>query len=335
MQIANLTECGSFVKRKTFVFLCSQALGMILLLSALLKGIDIETFAVQVSYYSITRNPQLVMIFAIFLVIWELALGSAFVLGFQVRRSLILLLGTLSFFTIVLAWSWIFHDLRNCGCFGRYLPMTPGEAIAKNLLMSGLCIFVWKNSMYAYSSWGLFRKSFACILIASAAILIGYHLGNVQLASSGRSSETSDLNKENASNEPSGEVGDFSKYSFAWNGSNIDLGKGSYLVCLLSDSCIYCAEAIAKLNNINKQPRMPHVIGLVLGEEKNTEDFRQRYLPEFPLKIISPLEFFDLIGDSPPRVYLIWNGKTSFFWDKDIPTSSQISLQLSRNRSKH
>ena len=60
------------------------------------------------------------------------------------RSSLILnetqLLILLSLFSFHLAIQAISGDASNCGCFGELIPMTPLEALIKNILTIGLLI---------------------------------------------------------------------------------------------------------------------------------------------------------------------------------------------------
>jgi len=119
-------------------------LAIVLIISAMLKALDWTAFAVQVSYYGIVREPAVVKGIALGLIGLEAALGMALLLRLALRRATLpATFALLAGFTALLAWAWAFRDLRNCGCFGKFLPMTPPEAILKNVVMMAMVAFAW------------------------------------------------------------------------------------------------------------------------------------------------------------------------------------------------
>ena len=50
----------------------------------------------------------------------------------------------------------------------------------------------------------------------------------------------------------------------------------------------------------------------------SVEDFESITQSSFPYDLIEVNTFFDLIGDSPPRVYNLKDGKVLEIWDTDI-----------------
>ena len=110
-----------------------RVLGVVFILSAVLKALDLTAFAVQISYYDIVREPWIVWSIALAMIGLEAMLGLAMLTGVWLRWvTLPAVLALLVGFTGLLGWAWAFTDLEDCGCFGKYLPMTPGESILKN-----------------------------------------------------------------------------------------------------------------------------------------------------------------------------------------------------------
>jgi hypothetical protein len=96
----------------------------------------------------------------------------------------------------------------------------------------------------------------------------------------------------------------FRQLQFTIGGDTWDLGRSLYLVALLSDTCDHCQVAVHMLNEMTMISDLPPMIGLVLGQEVTLEEFRLSTDAQFPLQLIEPIVFFQLIGSAPPRVVL-------------------------------
>ena len=116
----------------------------------------------------------------------------------------------------------------------------------------------------------------------------------------------------------------FARYSFTWNNSPVDLGRGTYLIAMLSDSCAHCAEIVGALNRLSAEPGFPRIVGLVLGENETLKAFQATFQPSFPTRLIPVLEFFELIGDAPPRFIMIKDGWQVIYWDDEYPDAKKI-----------
>ena len=126
--------------------------------------------------------------------------------------------------------------------------------------------------------------------------------------------------------------GRFSKYSVDWNGQRINLAEGIYLVAMLSDSCLDCAEMVNELNHLYESPGCPLIVGLFLGEKNTLRTFQQAYRPQFPTRLIPDLEFFSLIGNSPPRFIVVKDGRQIQYWDKGLPEEVVLNINSLTSR---
>jgi hypothetical protein len=61
------------------------------------------------------------------------------------------------------------------------------------------------------------------------------------------------------------------------------------------------------------------------------EQFELLTNSQFPYAEIDVNTFFDLIGDSPPRMYHLVEGKTENVWDEDITENIELFFQPSMN----
>jgi hypothetical protein len=385
-------------------------LSIILILSAFLKSLDWTVFAVQVSYYGIVREPSLVKGIALGLIGLEAALGMALLLRLALRRATLpATFALLAGFTALLAWAWAFRDLKNCGCFGKFLPMTPPEAILKNVVMMAMVAFAWyglrkRDNAISVGAGMAASTTAACAGSEAPADVSSTRAGADVAASATAARATTDgalsptggglscppesdargpstanstsatqfsarpprnnrfalrnrhvwrlsvsmaaavaamafavLNPFNGGSEAaalrmggSAVAGGskFAAYPVEWEGKRLDLAKGLYVVALLSDSCEHCAEIVDGLNRLSQRPDFPPIAGLILGEEDTLRSFRQTYRPRFATRLIPVLEFFDLIGDAPPRFYVLRDGKSLKYWDENLPAEAAFREAL-------
>jgi hypothetical protein len=316
-----------------------RLLGGIFILSALLKGLDATAFAVQISYFGLIRTPWLVKTLAILIVGVEAALGGMLLFKIGLRRvTLPATLGVLAAFSALLAWSWLFTDIKDCGCFGKFLKMTPGVSLLKNIFLAGLCLAGWRGTVSGLESTQAHRPSvlgrfsffpLTSSTLASAGMafsLMALALFTSQAELSPHSGAASPGAGSAGAGNAASNAGErkLAKHVMQWEGKRIDLGHGVYLVALLSDSCEHCAELVAELNRYGQDHQLPTIAGLILGEEDTYEQFKASFQPQFATLRIPVLEFFDLIGNAPPRFYLTAEGKPLKFWDERLPSAEEI-----------
>jgi hypothetical protein len=150
---------------RTTAAVCRWIVGLLFVLAAGLKALSAMDFAVQVSYYGIVRTPWVVLTVAVAVIGFEAGLGGALLLW---RGWWGWLLGVVAVVTVVftglILYAWIYRNLQDCGCFGKYLKMTPGWSVLKNAVVLGLIALAWwgegaRKAGAAVSSAGLSRSS--------------------------------------------------------------------------------------------------------------------------------------------------------------------------------
>ncbi|MCK5558109.1 MAG: hypothetical protein KAJ01_07015 [Candidatus Hydrogenedentes bacterium] len=298
-------------------------LGLLFIVSAALKAMDITAFAVQVSYYGVVRGPALVRLAAVFTVWLETALGVALVTGWRLRGwTLRVVFGLLLGFTGLILYAWAFKGLEECGCFGKYLQMSPGVSVLKNLVMMGLVAAAWfgyrKSEPSPVTEKVSIYKHYAGPV--AAALCVGVVLGAFAYGQR-------NYGGAGGIGQPYDKDRPFAQFRFEADGELWDLGDGEYFVALLSDSCDHCAETMQELNELPSfLPDIPPIIGLFLGEEEILEQLREQVDPEFPTFLIEPLTFFDLLGDAraPPRFVYVRDGKGVHHWDEELPEDIEL-----------
>ena len=127
----------------------------------------ISTFEVK-QLYPLGFSAEIAPYFSRVLIGIEFALGIAILISHYLNKITIpatLLL--LTVFTIHLSYTTFSSgNAGNCGCFGELIPMTPVEAIIKNILAIGLLIWLFKITPSDGKSnlWVLTSIALGCIL---------------------------------------------------------------------------------------------------------------------------------------------------------------------------
>jgi hypothetical protein len=294
-----------------------RSLGLLFIVSAALKAMDIKAFAMQVSYYGVVTEPVLVRLAAVFTVWLETVLGVALLVGWRLRGwTLRAVFALLVGFTGLILYAWAFKGLEECYCFGKYLEMSPEVSVLKNVVMMALVAAAWcgyrkreagpvADEMTIYKKYAgpaMAVLSVACVIAALAW---------------GAATERYDKNRP------------YSQFRLESDGELWNLGEGEYFVVLLSDSCEHCEEIMFELDDLpSRVPNTPPVVSLFLGEEETLEELVELVEPEYPTFLIDELVFVHLLllGDAkaPPRFVHVRDGKEVQYWNEELPEDDEL-----------
>ncbi|MCL9806307.1 DoxX family protein [Flavobacterium amniphilum] len=158
--------------------------GVLFIISGLIKLNDPVGFSYKLDEYfgeTVFNMPFLLpftLAIALFVVILEVILGVMLLVGYKPKFTVWSLLGLILFFTFLTFYSAYFNVVKDCGCFGDALKLTPWESFTKDvvLLVFILVLFFGKNHIQP-----LFGTKFAAIASLLSIILscyLGYHVLN-------------------------------------------------------------------------------------------------------------------------------------------------------------
>jgi len=85
---------------------------------------------------------------AIFVVILEVMLGVALLVGYRAKLTIYSLLGLIVFFTFLTFYSAYFNKVTDCGCFGDAIPLTPWQSFYKDIVLLVLILVLWAGLKY-------------------------------------------------------------------------------------------------------------------------------------------------------------------------------------------
>lgn len=82
------------------------------------------------------------LIFAVVLTVMEVVLGVNLLLHHRPKSTVKSLLALIVFFTFLTFYSWFFDKVKDCGCFGDAIPLTPFQSFMKDVLLSVMIIWL-------------------------------------------------------------------------------------------------------------------------------------------------------------------------------------------------
>src|SRR5690606_19453729 len=107
-----------------------------------------EVFAADISPVFHEFVP-FALVFAVVICVFEIVLGLAILLQYRMNVTVLIALLLTVFFTFLTFYSFYFDKVKECGCFGTVIPMTPLESFYKNvvtLLIVGF-LFIRRNKV--------------------------------------------------------------------------------------------------------------------------------------------------------------------------------------------
>ncbi|PTM03580.1 MAG: DoxX family protein [Bacteroidetes bacterium] len=123
--------------------------GLLFIFSGLIKLNDPMGFSFKLGDYfaaDVLNLPFLLdytLPIALFVVVLEVLLGVALLLGLWKNLTAWLLLLMIVFFTFLTFYSAYFNKVTDCGCFGDAIPLTPWESFGKDVVLTVLIAIIF------------------------------------------------------------------------------------------------------------------------------------------------------------------------------------------------
>lgn len=125
--------------------------GILFIISGLIKLNDPLGFSYKLAEYfsePVFNLPFLVpfsLSLAIFLVIVEVLLGIMLLIGYKAKFTIWSLLLMIVFFTFLTFYSAYFDVVKDCGCFGDALHLTPWQSFGKDIILLFFILILFAN----------------------------------------------------------------------------------------------------------------------------------------------------------------------------------------------
>jgi hypothetical protein len=224
----------------------------------------------------------------------------------------------------------------NCGCFGSLLPMTPIQAILKNVVAMILLVVLLKVMPKKDES----KSNFWVLSTATLAfILLLFMLAPIQAKSNfvdvtgTEPEETTPIEtlvpvksdsivktvKADTLKKVVAEIKDEplqKKSGYSSYFSSID--KGKKILCFFVPGCDHCRAEAKELTEMkSKIKNFPEIKIIFMNEEADLiPEFFKFAGAEYPYKIIEIIPFYTVLGTGidPPGVKYLWNGNEIKFY---------------------
>ncbi|MDI9258226.1 MauE/DoxX family redox-associated membrane protein [Flavobacterium sedimenticola] len=230
----------------------------------------------------------------------------------------------------------------NCGCFGSLLPMTPIEAIVKNvvaiILLIWLVIIMPKSNERHDNFWVLTTTTFAAILMLfmlapiqpvesdfsvstpeetvadtteTAPVTLPQEVEKPTIDTAKKEIEKA-VEVKAEPTEPAPKKSGYASYF-----SHID--KGRKTLCFFVPGCDHCRVAAKELTELKKKNKnFPEISIIFMNEEADLiPAFFKEAGAEYPYKIIEVIPFWKVLGSGKdtPGVKYLWNGNEyKYYW---------------------
>ncbi|WP_018343836.1 DoxX family protein [Cytophaga aurantiaca] len=313
---------------------------ILFIFSAYTKLIPIEAFEKQLVDQGIT-NWCFAPILARCIISFEFFLGIAFLQNHYFKKFILPATALMLIaFCIHLTYQMITQgNSGNCGCMGQIIPMTPLQALIKNVITLGLLAYIFFNykiikdqkhrypifillACFAIIFWK-YRPVCGCDAGSTAVApqtnviepIIKIDTVYVEKPVNGKGTKTPTIDPkktpltktEPIKTEPVADVKPglpkttsiFAPYKNFSTGITTNLDAGKNIVCLFNVDCDHCMNTCKELIEIHKTNKLPPVYILFWGEESQKDAFFKFAGGSFPYAFVDAGKFFRLLDKAP------------------------------------
>jgi thiol-disulfide isomerase/thioredoxin/uncharacterized membrane protein YphA (DoxX/SURF4 family) len=298
-------------KKLTAIWLIRIVIAILFLVSAYAK-----IYHEPSAYFSITtfEAKQLVPLgfesgFAAYisriLIALEFSLGVLILLPFQLKRIVVpLTISVLAAFCFhLLIQIYLTGNSGNCGCFGALLPMTPLEAIIKNIFAIGLLIIL--NKLLEKKDFNNKEITYGLLVYLFSTVLIFIYLPI-------KSSENTSLDLKEFNLKESKVISGPDQVESEFGNLLPMADDGRLLLCFFAPGCDHCRTTIRSIDSLSRiSSDFPKVEIVFMEEEvEKIPDFFNYAGNKFSYIVLDISTFYDVLTweRDTPGVFYMWNG---------------------------
>jgi len=239
------------------------------------------------------------------LIALEFSIGILILLPFYLKRIVVpLTVFVLAAFSIHLALQiYLTGNSGNCGCFGTLLPMTPLEAILKNIFAIGLLVILNRLIPNDRSKKIEIFYGFLVYLLFVIGIMVLIPIKSSDNVSI-EFNQTQDL-QDSINEGPLQMKSEFSQtLPFADN--------GRVILCFFAPGCDHCRAAVRSIDSLSKLvENFPKVEIIFMEEEvEKIPEFFEYAGSEYHYIVLDISTFYDVLNweRDTPGIFYMWNG---------------------------
>ena len=116
------------------------------------------------------------LLISVFVVVFEVVLGVFLLTGYQPKFTVYSLLAMIVFFTFLTFYSAYFDKVKDCGCFGDALKLTPWESFTKDVILLVLILILVYGLKHIKPLFSKLPNTVIALLSFIASLWFGYHV---------------------------------------------------------------------------------------------------------------------------------------------------------------
>ncbi len=156
--------------------------GILFIISGFIKLNDPLGFSYKLQEYfsaEVLNLPFLepyALAISVFVVVFEVVLGVFLLIGYKPKFTLWSLLLMIVFFTFLTFYSAYFDKVKDCGCFGDALKLTPWESFTKDVVLLALILIIFFGRKYITPIFSPIVTNSIAALSLILSLAFGYHV---------------------------------------------------------------------------------------------------------------------------------------------------------------
>ncbi len=167
---------------KILVAISRILVGVLFIISGLIKLNDPLGFSYKLQEYfgSDVLNIEFLIPYAlgisVIVVVFEVVLGVFLLIGYKPKFTIWSLLGMIVFFTFLTFYSAYFDKVKDCGCFGDALKLTPWESFTKDVILLVFILILFYGMKYIKPVFSKLPTTIIALVSFIWCLWFGYHV---------------------------------------------------------------------------------------------------------------------------------------------------------------
>jgi uncharacterized membrane protein YphA (DoxX/SURF4 family) len=167
---------------KAIVSISRILVGVLFIFSGFIKLNDPLGFSYKLQEYfspDVLNIPSLepyALIFAVFVVVFEVVLGVFLLIGYKPKFTVWSLLLMILFFTFLTFYAAYFDKVKDCGCFGDFIKLKPWETFWKDVVLLVLILILFVGVKYINPVFSKLTLTILALLSFIISLWFAYHV---------------------------------------------------------------------------------------------------------------------------------------------------------------
>lgn len=167
---------------KALVNLSRILVGALFIFSGFIKLNDPLGFSYKLQEYfsyDVLNIPSLIpyaLGLAVFVVVFEVVLGVFLLVGYKPKFTVWSLLAMIVFFTFLTFYAAYFDKVKDCGCFGDFLKLSPWQSFGKDVILLVLILILFIGQRHIKPILTSFGTSLVALLSFIISLWFGYYV---------------------------------------------------------------------------------------------------------------------------------------------------------------